>query len=397
MRVVGGIYQERCFLPRWDQIFGSAGRAACVISAIFGHRPTLSGWYSKKGASALAASFAPYGINLDIFLGRSHYVFAYAHPLSHPDCYLSGPPEKRTPKKITDDVILLFGAIEGVPSIQADKVILDPQGENLFDILDKGIISANQIAIVANEREIALGPASSPAQNIRGIFAKHRQVATVVVKRGAFGATIFDRRGIERIPAYVSQRIFKIGSGDVFSAVFSYMWGKCEEGIIPSVDAASRSVACYVGDPYLNFKKADIGRVKPFIQRRKVAQIYLAAPFFSVADFLILAEARRSLIELGAEVFSPFHHVGFGETKKIVAKDLRGLSNSRCVLALLETCDPGTLFEVGYARAKGIPVIAVGSNNKESDITMLAGTNCIVESDFCTAAYKSIWTAFGAR
>lgn len=397
MRIVGGIYQEQCFLPRWDQIFGSAGRAACAISSIFNHRPTLSAWYSKRGAAALTASLAPYGINLDVIFGSSHYVFAYAHPLSVPDCYLSGRPEIKKRRQVKDDVILLFGAVEGYPSILADRLILDPQGNDLFAALDGGLITAKQIAIVANEQEIAMGPGRDTRTNVNWLFRKHPGIAAVIVKRGPFGALAFDRHKVERISAYWSEKVFKIGSGDVFSAVFSFMWGNCGKAVLGAADVASRAVACYVNDPYFNFTTKEIGKAKPFVRRRKVAQIYLAAPFFAVSDFLMLADARRSLTGLGAEIFSPFHHVGYGANTAIAKKDLRALADSRCVMALLHNCDPGTLFELGYARAKEIPVVALGENIKMSDLTMLAGTRCIVESDFCSAAYKAVWTAFGSR
>jgi nucleoside 2-deoxyribosyltransferase len=332
-------------------------------------------------------------INLDVVLGSDHYVFAYAHPLSVPDCYVSGPLTIKPRIEIKDNVILLFGALEGLPSISADKLIIDPQGEDLLTILDSNLIKAREIAIVANEREIMV--CEKPIrQCVKVIFKRYPRVASIVAKRGPFGALAFDRRYIHQIPAYEAERVFKIGSGDVFSAVFSFMWAVREEGISSAADFASRAVAYYVNDPYLNFTEKKLGNARPLAQRRKTAQIYLAGPFFTMADFLILAEARRATSELGAEVFSPFHHVGFGENSVVAKKDLRALTRSECVLALLHNCDPGTIFELGYARAQGIPVVAVAENVKPSDLTMLLGSGCVLEHDFCTAVYKSIWTAF---
>lgn len=395
MRVVGGVYHEQCFLPRWDQIFGSAGRAACLISAVFGHKSKLSGWYSRKRQSAIFASFAPYNLNLDLRLGRGHYVFAYANPISQPDCYLSGRHEGRPHKTIADESVLLFGAIEGIPPICADTVVFDPQGANLFDILDRELISAKRIAIVANEREIAEGPTAKTEANVHAIFSKNPRVLAVIVKCGPFGALAFDRKSKTRIPAYESKQVFKIGSGDIFSAAFAFLWAYNEREVALSADFASRAVACYADDPYLNFKKRNIENVRPISRRKNNAQIYLAAPFFSVADFLVLAEVRRFLTISGAKVFSPFHQVGYGASDIIAKKDLRALKASQCVLALLHNCDPGTLFEAGFARSIGVPVVAVCENAKASDITMLAGTGSAIETDLCTGAYKSIWTAFG--
>ena len=49
----------------------------------------------------------------------------------------------------------------------------------------------------------------------------------VVVKRGCSGATVHrPGRDPVAVPAYRSARVFKIGSGDVFSAAFAHHWGE---------------------------------------------------------------------------------------------------------------------------------------------------------------------------
>lgn len=34
IHVAGGVYRERCVRPRWNEIYGSAGRAALAIAAM---------------------------------------------------------------------------------------------------------------------------------------------------------------------------------------------------------------------------------------------------------------------------------------------------------------------------------------------------------------------------
>jgi nucleoside 2-deoxyribosyltransferase len=64
------------------------------------------------------------------------------------------------------------------------------------------------------------------------------------------------------------------------------------------------------------------------------------------------------------------------------------------MLAILDGCDSGTLFEVGYAVKEGIPVIALAQNLRASDTTMLAGsTQCHIVNDFATAVYHATWKA----
>src|ERR1043166_657457 len=395
MLVVGGIYQERCNHPDWDQIFGSAGRAACIISGVLGQKVALAGWYSKRGLPSLQASFAPYNVQLDVRLQSKHAIFDYFHPLSSPRTRFEAKPRWTSLDRFSSDVILMFGSLEGIPNIWAKRLIIDPQGESISDILDSKSFVAGQISIVANETESSLDNKLSLQENVKRLFELDSRISVVVVKRGPLGAAVFQRRTARytSVSSYRSNSVFKIGSGDAFSAAYSFAWGIGKKSPYDAADYASRITACYVNNPYLNFAATSTKQLSPIAARRNVAEIYLAGPFFTLADHLLLRETRYSLSELGAKVFSPLHHVGTGIAKSIAKADLRGLRKSKCDLALLHTNDPGTLFEVGYARSQRIPVVALCERANECDITMLAGTDCDVETDFCTALYKAVWAA----
>ena len=66
------------------------------------------------------------------------------------------------------------------------------------------------------------------------------------------------------------------------------------------------------------------------------------------------------------------------------------------MLALLDGADAGTLYEVGYARHMGLPVVGFAECPTAHEWTMLRGTDCEVHSDLATALYRSIWAAGGA-
>jgi nucleoside 2-deoxyribosyltransferase len=105
-------------------------------------------------------------------------------------------------------------------------------------------------------------------------------------------------------------------------------------------------------------------------------------------------EARRSLVSLGASVFSPLHDVGTDDNPVTIARDdLKGLNNSTAVLALIPELDPGTVFEIGYARARDIAVVAYAEGVKDEHLTMLAGSHCLCVEDFCSALYNVVWEA----
>lgn len=43
LTIVGGIYREVCLRPQWDEVYGSAGRAASAVARL-GGQVTLHGY-----------------------------------------------------------------------------------------------------------------------------------------------------------------------------------------------------------------------------------------------------------------------------------------------------------------------------------------------------------------
>jgi len=122
-------------------------------------------------------------------------------------------------------------------------------------------------------------------------------------------------------------------------------------------------------------------------------KVYLASPFFNLGQRWLVDEARRCLTELGLEVFSPVHDVGPGPAQEVGPKDIEALNASDRVFAILDGLDAGTIFEVGYARAKGIPVYALAQAVSEEDLKMVVGSDCKVFYDFVTALHHTAWKA----
>jgi nucleoside 2-deoxyribosyltransferase len=394
MIVIGGIYQEVCISNSWDYIFGSAGRAAAILAGPLNEKVTLHGWYSERQLNSLNASFAPYEIDLRIRTARNHHTFEYFHPLSDPRVLKKVGGRWNSKELIKGENVLLFGALEGFPAIVAKKLVIDPQGEDVFKFLSSDRIQAKQIVVVANENEVMRNTAATLKRAVAQIFGARSSIVAVVIKCGVRGALLFRRPLLKtkRVCPYYSEKIFKIGSGDVFSAAFSHAWMAQANRLAAATDFASRCVASYVNDPSMNFTRAHILERKRINLKRSNARIYLAAPFFTAAELMFLAEARRALLKLGVVVFSPLHEVGISnDQKEIARKDLAGLTRSHAVFAMLDHQDPGTIFEVGYARALDIPAVIFAEHFHKKDTTMFVGTNCKVESDFCTAIHHAVW------
>ncbi len=60
------------------------------------------------------------------------------------------------------------------------------------------------------------------------------------------------------------------------------------------------------------------------------------------------------------------------------------------VLALIDGCDPGTIFEIGYAVAKGKRSYAYATRVPEPDLKMLVGSGVKVIDDFATAIFQAV-------
>lgn len=395
MIVVGGVYREQCARPRWDRIFGSGGRAIAAISAL-SPGSELHAYANSDWIFGLQASGAACGYHVDLVPIPQKITFEYLHPLSKPKLFPAIIPSF-DPLQVTGDVILKFDFVEGDAIVTGRKVVYDPQtGDKPKPFFGNGS-SCEQLAVVLNAKEAFLAtkkePAEAAAELLSGWGAE-----VVVVKLGTQGALVCDKNGLsERIDAFRSERVFKIGSGDIFSAMFAHCWGEKNMHPVEAANHASAAVAQYVETRALPFASLPDGTGRQKCKAKSPAPyIYIAGPFFDVAQRWLVDEALALLEGLGAEVFSPIHHVGSAENVPDAAlKDLEELRKVNVVLAFVDSKDPGTILEVGYARAlnKPKPVVVLAERLKTHELTMFKGSDCFVTDDFATALYRAVWAA----
>ncbi|WP_024879201.1 PfkB family carbohydrate kinase [Methylosinus sp. LW3] len=389
MIVAGGIYREECIRPAWSRIFGSGGRAAAAVS-LLSPGTRLVGYACEQWVEDAEHSIAAFGVTAEIRPIREDIAFHYLHPLSQAE--LTGAPSARYDSlQATGDTVLRFGFVEGDAQVDAKRVIFDPQNaDEVLRFRDNGS-RAESLAIVLNELELKLATGNAGEEGVRGLM-RHSGASVVVVKRGPRGATVFAKDAFAQVPAYAANSVFKIGSGDVFSAIFAQRWGEADEDPVIAADRASRAVSRYVETRNTQVDLSQLTEALPKPAPDPASTIYLAAPFFTLAQRWMVEEARRCLMSLGASVFSPIHDVGsHGGAEYIAMRDLDGLAQCSVVLALLDGEDAGTLFEVGHARRHGIPVVALAESPRPESLTMLQGTGCTIVSDFSSAIYEAIW------
>jgi hypothetical protein len=388
--VVGGCYHEICISPPIRQFYGSGGRAAAAL-ATTGESVTLHAYVSAGAESQVRRLEALSGFKVNRNPSADEISFAYVSPLHSPlvDPGALAIHASEKPIVASGDLILMFGMIEGGAQVKGGTVVYDPQnGDRPRFFHDTGS-SADRLAVICNLREAkGLVPAGNrhPGYEI----LKRERADVVVVKQGPAGAAVFTSEGEEHIPAFLSDSVFSIGSGDIFAAAFAFAWGRL--GMPPAASAkwASQSVAWYVSTRQERFPSdEDRALMKP--AHWVPGRVYLAGPFFTMAQRWLVEQTRAVFLNINLEVFSPLHDVGHGTADEIAEADLDGLAQCDRVFAITDGLDAGTIFEIGYARKMGLPVYAYSELVGSEDCKMIAGSGCKVIEDYATAIYATAW------
>ena len=395
--VVGGTYRELCKEGEWRQLFGSGLRAAAALQ----NRATvrLHTYVSAAEQSLLEVVATTFKVTVSTVATPQTVRFSYEHGLSVP---LIFPPlhtfAAAPSHQVTADHVLRFGMVDGDAVVNAKMAVYDPQSAYLPIPFHENGSTADRLVVVCNRREATLLTGESDVSTAAKKLRSLERAEAVVVKCGSHGALLDNDGGQQHIAAFRTSRVWPIGSGDVFAAVFSSSWMQGMSHFDAAV-SASKATAYYCDTrslpvpaasempdyPPLSLRTLKAGDTRP--------RVYLAGPFFNMGQRWMVHEARDALFDQGLDVFSPFHDVGFGVAEEVVPADIEGLKNADVVLALLDHLDSGTLFEVGYGRCLGKPVIGFCQNTPAETLKMLVGTECDVVDDFVSAVYHTAWTA----
>lgn len=388
--IAGGVYFERCLAPDRKALLGSGGRAAAALTSL-SNQVTLHSFHPAGRMLDAQYSLGAYGVETHFHASPAVIGFEYLHPMSSPRISPVPLPVAGT-VDVEAEIVLRFGCLEGDFRISGRRVVFDPQSGSAPTSFSSNGSKAKNLALVLNRGEATLLTGEDDPARAAEALAQSDGADVIVIKMGAAGALVVDGKRQQRIPAYQANAIDKIGSGDVFSATFAHFWGEQGQDAAAAADLASRYTAGYVEDRLLPLPVTPPEKA-PINPPTKRPKVYLGGPFFTTPQLWMIEEARSGLLSLGADVFSPMHDVGFGLDATVASKDLAGLDGCDVMLALLSDPDPGTLFEVGHARATGKPVVALIESPRKQDPTMLVGTNCEVVDDLATALYRAVWAA----
>lgn len=402
MQIIGGTYRELCREGNWDQLFGSGFRAAAAVSQLIPEcrLDTFLAASDVTLANTLAQSFG-----FKVVAHETSYTicFRYDHGLSTPYIF---PPlhllKSAETITLTAESALLFGMVDGDARVEAHRLVYDPQSTYSPKMCRDTGSRCRELAIVCNQHEAGLlTNTSDPSTAAKKLLAEE-DASVVVVKCGSQGAVVVTTTSAYHIPAYATPRVWPIGSGDVFAAVFAAAWAGLTIDPVAAANFASKATAyyCYTQAlPIPSLKELDgwvdsnqlriCGGSRP----KTPKNVYLAGPFFSMMERWLVEQSRDALMQQGMSVFSPYHDVGLGEADKVVPKDIDAIHKCNVMFAILDQLDSGTLFEVGYARSLAIPVVGFCQKESAESLKMLVGTGCTIFDDFVTAIYNVNWVS----
>ena len=394
--IVGGTYKETCYWPVWDELYGSGWRAVRVFRA---YSPEANITFHTVGDDQVEKILKIYAgsekLSNQLTKSSSIINFYYNHPLSYPKVYGYTTNEKRL-MKASGRFVIGFGMLEADVQIEGEWVVYDPQSPRNPQSFRKQGGKAEHLALVLNESEAKRLSGETELPQIKTALFEREKCECLIVKCGAKGAMVFSSKDEEgtAVPVYKTSHVFPIGSGDVFTTVFSFFWFSGYKSTIAAMNA-SKAVAAYCEEKGMVDAIPELLKKDAFEEfiPNKAGLVYLAGPFFTLNAKLFVSECRNMLQAMGMQVFSPYHDVGEGKAEDVAPKDIEKLKKCSCVFAIIDGLDSGTLFEVGYAIALDKKVVAYVENETEGSLKMLKGTGCDIEKDFTTALYKTCWYA----
>lgn len=291
--------------------------------------------------------------------------------------------------KLPEDcsAILIFPLDHSIP----EGLCLEAYERNIPIFIDpkpnaKSIESAKRIMkyasmVLANEEEAMLLSCEKNLQQAERIL-KVSGPEYIVIKRGVKGCSIISEKNnlSVNIPAFSSNAVCTLGSGDVFGGVLSALFLKRNDIIY-----SSRMAACVAANFIEHYETESIIGTAAAEYDMKVRTIndipifnkkaiYLAGPFFCIQELEWVNNICCILENVGFRVFSPSRENGIiSETssneqrKETFILDIELIEKSDIVVALLDQDDSGTYFEIGYAYKANKKIIGLKTSLNSSE------------------------------
>lgn len=383
MIIAGGLYKESCVVPEWSAEYGSGGRAAAAVVAL--SPATILHTYAPTPDSSGLVSLRRLGVDVHVHPASHGVAFAYFHPLSNPHIEPARSLIVRHPPiEVSGEAVLRFGFLEGEAIVKANRAVHDPQTPvRPAEFVANGS-HAEELALVLNEGEARALAGNTDVRAAALTLLKPGGAVVVVVKAGARGALVAERGGaMTEVPAYRSNRVFKIGTGDVFSSMFALEWAERKQPPAVAAELASRSVAAYCSTGRLPLRADAQALGEPVLVKRSPV-VLLEGATNTIGRRFVMEEARSSLAELGAVVVCP-------------ALDSTPFASCPSISAALVIADGSrTTLQSQLQRmsSAGIPVVVLDEvHSSSASARKIAQPRLRITDDFASAIYFALWAA----
>jgi hypothetical protein len=379
--VAGGVYLEVCVSPESISLFGSGGRAAMGLANL-SPKVQLHSFQPAAMADDIFANFEPFGIDVHLYPTSDRIAFKYLFPLGRPRITPVPLPQAGT-VAVSGDVVLRFGCLEGDFKVDADRAVFDPQSGVRPEAFSANGSRARRLAVVLNRFELRAATGAGTVEDGVAALMTHHGAEVVVVKRGPDGARVFARDApLVTVPAFQTQAIYKVGSGDIFSAAFAHYWA--EVGLAPGEAArlASLHTADYVENRLLPLRSPPSERpeVRVAPQRTMTVAFVIAGASGSwLRDEVVVALADLSIIPRVVEVRAPHEWPPDGTTPDTL-------------LVIAQTPEPALTSLLQAARSAQIPTFAYVENLSPTTSAEWERLGVGIEQDLTSALYRAAWS-----
>lgn len=335
--------------------------------------------YASPADDAAIHALRSKGVIATTVARSSSIVFAYFHPLSSPHIEPPRDALARLPAlEVTGEAVLRFGFLEGDAIVTAGRAVYDPQTWRNPEPFSANGSTAGELALVLNELEIREVAGMDNPDKAALHLIKEAGAQVIVIKKGACGASVYDAAGnIFHVPAYYSRKVFKIGTGDIFSAVFAAYWAERKLPAAKAADLASRSVSLYCETRTFAFDPLSLSQRKP-VAAKLGARISIEGSTESIGQRYALEEARFALRELGMEVMYP------------EMEQTAGSLSADATLVIDDGLSPQALIRIQNDQALGRPIVLL---HERSSTTSSLATVFEATDDFTSAIYLAAWAA----
>ena len=391
--VIGGTYREIDYDDISMDIYGSGYRCCkyllenkCLVNYY-----TSGNYEVDKYLNEVKKVYS----NFDFQLTKSDdlITFKYSFALDTPSIFPNILNINKTENiKINSDNVICFGMLESDFNVTAKKVIYDPQ-TSLKPKRFSEIGIADELIYIVNMNEAKSISSQTDIEEIKKYFFYTEDTFALIIKNGPYGAKLYLKNNTEfEIPSFITENVNKIGSGDIFTSSFGYYWMDKNLSLEESAFLASKATSIYCDKKvYIDVKDFDYDFIAFKSKKLNDKQVYLAAPFFSIAELILIDKIRNAFLEFGVKVFSPFHDIGLGDEETIAIKDLQGIKDSDIIFCVLDNLDSGTLIESGFSMAMHKKIIGYHRTCKDSELLMLKPGNSQIFKNLTTVIYHTIW------